>query len=178
MLEPFCHLLDGQRLVAPGHRLRGAGKPQVTTGRYPTWSGPSSDDDTRWAAVDALAQIGAASALQPLSKLLRDPREEVRLEVLQAFSRFSDQRLLPVIRSVRERDPSADGPGTGSGGSKDPDAPSASSLDETDDSTTRRRWTSRGFDQPSRQAALEDSGNGGQRSPPHGRRTSDGAPRR
>ena len=65
------------------------------------------DEETRWAAGDALAQIGAASALQPLSKLLRDPREEVRLEVLQAFSRFSDQRLLPVIGSVRERDPSS-----------------------------------------------------------------------
>lgn len=65
------------------------------------------DDETRWAAIDALAQIGAASALKPLSKLLRDPREELRLEVLQAFSRYSDQRLLPVIRSVRDRDASA-----------------------------------------------------------------------
>jgi twitching motility protein PilT len=63
------------------------------------------DEDTRWAAVDALAQIGAPSALQPLSQLLRDGRQEVRMEVLQAFARFDDPRLLRVVQNVRDQDP-------------------------------------------------------------------------
>ncbi|MCP4658156.1 MAG: PilT/PilU family type 4a pilus ATPase [bacterium] len=63
------------------------------------------DDSSRWAAIDALAQIGAPSALKPLSQLLRDPREEIRQEVLEAFSHFSELRLLPIIRAVRDRDP-------------------------------------------------------------------------
>ncbi len=66
------------------------------------------DESTRWAAIDALALIGAPSALKPLSKLLSDPREEIRQEVLAAFSRFDDRRLLPIVEAVRDRDPSAD----------------------------------------------------------------------
>ena len=105
MLGPFCRLLsdpDWWLRVSACEVLGNLGDERAV----PYLVRALEDDETRWAAVDALAQIGAASALQPLSKLLRDPREEVRMEVLQAFSRYSDQRLLPVIRSVRDRDPS------------------------------------------------------------------------
>ncbi len=66
------------------------------------------DDDARWAAIDALARIGSVQALKPLSGLLRDKRVEVRLEVIKAFSRFSDKRLLSLLQSVKERDPSSE----------------------------------------------------------------------
>lgn len=105
LLEPFCRLLkdpDWWLRVTACQVLGNLGDERAVAPLVATLE----DEDTRWAAVDALAQIGAASALQPLSKLLRDPREEVRLEVLQAFSRFSDQRLLPVVQSVRDKDPS------------------------------------------------------------------------
>ncbi|MCB9758807.1 MAG: PilT/PilU family type 4a pilus ATPase [Alphaproteobacteria bacterium] len=66
------------------------------------------DDDTRWAAIDALAAIGSNTALKPLSKLLRSDRQEVRLEVIKAFSRFTDKRLLPLLKAVQEKDPSSE----------------------------------------------------------------------
>ena len=66
------------------------------------------DDDARWAAIDALANIGSASALKPLSGLLRSPRQEVRMEVIRAFSRFSEPKLLPLLKAVMEKDPSSE----------------------------------------------------------------------
>jgi twitching motility protein PilT len=65
-------------------------------------------DETRWAAIDALAQIAAPSALKPLAGVLRDPRPEVRIEVIRAFSRFTDNRLVNLLEQVKERDPSSE----------------------------------------------------------------------
>lgn len=67
-----------------------------------------NDPDTRWAAIDALAQIGSAVALQPLVALLKDPRPEIRLELVRAFSRFTDARLVPLLQQVKERDISSE----------------------------------------------------------------------
>jgi twitching motility protein PilT len=67
-----------------------------------------ADEDTRWAAIDALAQIGSSQALKPLVQILRDPRAEVRLEVVRAFSRFDDQRLIPYLQQLVEKDPSSE----------------------------------------------------------------------
>ncbi len=64
------------------------------------------DDDTRWAAIDAMGRIAAPASLKPLTGLLRDRREEVRLEVVTALGHFSDKRLLGLLKQVRERDPS------------------------------------------------------------------------
>ena len=66
------------------------------------------DEEARWAAIDALAQVGSVTALKPLAGLLREPRQEVRLEVVQALSKFTDARLLPLLKSVKEKDPSVD----------------------------------------------------------------------
>ncbi|MFN7143531.1 MAG: PilT/PilU family type 4a pilus ATPase, partial [Myxococcota bacterium] len=66
------------------------------------------DEDARWAAIDALAQIASPTALKPLAAMLRDPRPEVRIEVIRAFSRFEDKRLLPLLEQVKERDPSSE----------------------------------------------------------------------
>lgn len=66
------------------------------------------DDDARWAAIDALAQIASPSSLKPLAGMLRDPRPEVRIEVIRAFSRFTDQRLLTLLEQVKEKDPSSE----------------------------------------------------------------------
>jgi twitching motility protein PilT len=66
------------------------------------------DEDCRWAAIDALAQIGSPLALKPLAGIVRDPRPEVRQEIVRAFSRFTDQRLLPLLAAVKERDPSSE----------------------------------------------------------------------
>ncbi|MFZ5480319.1 MAG: PilT/PilU family type 4a pilus ATPase [Myxococcota bacterium] len=67
-----------------------------------------ADEETRWAAIDALAQIGSPAALKPLAGLLRDPRAEVRAEIVRAFGRFTDNRLLPLLAQVKEKDPSSE----------------------------------------------------------------------
>ncbi len=64
------------------------------------------DKDTRWAAIDALGNIGGEQALRALVKLLSDERPEVRLEVLQACSRSHDARLGKLLKQVMETDPS------------------------------------------------------------------------
>lgn len=66
------------------------------------------DEDCRWAAIDGLAQIGSSLSLKPLAGMLRDPRAEVRIEVIRAFSRFTEPRLLPLLESVKEKDPSSE----------------------------------------------------------------------
>ena len=67
-----------------------------------------ADDDARWGAIDALATIGSTQALKPLAGLLRDKRVEVRREVIRAFSKFSDARLLSLLEQVSEKDPSSE----------------------------------------------------------------------
>lgn len=66
------------------------------------------DEDTRWAAIDALAQIGSPKALKHLSKQLRDKRPEVRSEIVRAFGRFDDKRLIPLLQQVIAKDPSSE----------------------------------------------------------------------
>lgn len=107
LVEPFCRLLgdsDWWLRVTACQVLGNLGD----TRAVPSLVKTLEDPDTRWAAVDALAQIGAPQSLKPLSQLLRDPRPEVRMEVLQAFSRFNDERLVPVLQSVRDKDGDAD----------------------------------------------------------------------
>lgn len=65
------------------------------------------DEDTRWAAIDAMGRIAAPAAIRPLTGLLRDKREEVRLEVVAALGQFDDKRLVPLLVQVREKDPSS-----------------------------------------------------------------------
>ncbi len=66
------------------------------------------DEEARWAAIDALARIGSPKALKPLSSLLRDKRHEVRMEVVAAFGRFSDERILPMLEALEQKDPSSE----------------------------------------------------------------------
>jgi twitching motility protein PilT len=66
------------------------------------------DEDCRWAAIDGLAQIGSNLSLKPLAGMLRDPRAEVRIEVIRAFSRFTEARLLPLLEAVKDKDPSSE----------------------------------------------------------------------
>jgi twitching motility protein PilT len=62
------------------------------------------DDEIRWAAIDALGRLGTPEAVQALIGLLQDPREQVRLEVIPGLGRLKDQRLLPVLKHVRDTD--------------------------------------------------------------------------
>ena len=64
-----------------------------------------SDEDLRNAALDALAQIGTPESVKPIVGLLRDPRPEVRVEVVRAVGRFGDHRILPLLKKVAEQDP-------------------------------------------------------------------------
>jgi twitching motility protein PilT len=66
------------------------------------------EEEVRWAAIDALAQIASPLALKPLVQLLRDKRKEVRAEVVRAFKQFSDKRLLGLLKQVTEKDPSSE----------------------------------------------------------------------
>lgn len=63
------------------------------------------DTDTRWAALDALAQIGSPSALQPIAAMSKDERKEVRSEVVAALGRFDDPRMIRFLQRVAETDP-------------------------------------------------------------------------
>ena len=65
------------------------------------------DDATRWAAIDALAEIGEPESAAPLTKLLADPRVEVRVEVVRALGRFEDPRAMKLLQKVRQKDPAS-----------------------------------------------------------------------
>jgi twitching motility protein PilT len=67
-----------------------------------------ANEEVRWAAIDALAQIGSSKALKPLAQLLRDKRKEVRTEVVRAFGHFTHLQLLPLLKQVNEKDPSSE----------------------------------------------------------------------
>lgn len=67
-----------------------------------------SNEEVRWAAIDALAQIGSPKALKPLAQLLRDKRKEVRTEVVRAFGHFTHPQLLPLLKQVNEKDASSE----------------------------------------------------------------------
>jgi twitching motility protein PilT len=64
------------------------------------------DGDTRWAAIDALGNVGGEQSLRALVGLLRDDRQEVRLEVLQACARSKDPRIAKLLKQVMDSDPS------------------------------------------------------------------------
>jgi len=67
-----------------------------------------NDPDTRWAAIDALARIGSPTALKHIIALLKDDRQEVRLEVVRAVGQFEDKRVLGLLKQVAEKDASMD----------------------------------------------------------------------
>lgn len=66
------------------------------------------DPEARWAAVAAIGRAGAAPAAVRLVPLLKDPRLEIRLEVLQALAPVEDPAilpaLLPALEEVKESD--------------------------------------------------------------------------
>jgi len=63
-----------------------------------------ADEESRWAAIDALAEIGIPKSIQPLAQLLSDERTEVRLEVVRALGRFADERGIELLQKVRKLD--------------------------------------------------------------------------
>jgi twitching motility protein PilT len=66
------------------------------------------DEDTRWAALDALSQIGSPAAVENLLPLIDDKRPEVRLDAIRAAGKFNDRRTLPRIQKRMLHDPSPD----------------------------------------------------------------------
>jgi twitching motility protein PilT len=64
-----------------------------------------NDEETRWAAVEALGRIGHASALPILGRLLKDPSPEIRIEVLLAFKNFDHPNILETLQQVAAKDP-------------------------------------------------------------------------
>ena len=116
----LCEHLHDRRVVAPVARLLTDPDWWMrisacdTLGRLgdehavPALVSALEDPDTRWAAIDALAQIGSTDAIRPLAKLMTDDRLEVRLEVIRALSRFSEPRLVPLFQQVKDRDPSSE----------------------------------------------------------------------
>ncbi|MFH1463561.1 MAG: PilT/PilU family type 4a pilus ATPase [Pseudomonadota bacterium] len=107
VVEPVCKLLQADdwwlRLTACD-ALAELGDERAV----PSLVKALQDEECRWAAIDALARIGSRAALEPLSGLLKDPRPEVRLEVVQAFARFDDPRILPLLKMLASRDPSGE----------------------------------------------------------------------
>ena len=63
------------------------------------------DDECRWAAIDALAQIGSEQAIEPLARLLTDKRPEVRVEVVRALGRLAGAEGYDLLQHVADRDP-------------------------------------------------------------------------
>ncbi len=66
------------------------------------------DPEARWAAVAAIGRAGAAPALPRLLLLLKDPRVEIRLELLQALAPLAEPKLLPALAALKESDPAAE----------------------------------------------------------------------
>ena len=64
-----------------------------------------NDPEARWAAVEALGQIGHSSALPVLGRLLKDPAPEIRIEALLALRNFNHPKILEAIRKVASSDP-------------------------------------------------------------------------
>ena len=64
-----------------------------------------ADDDCRWAAIDALAQIGSRKAIEPLARLLTDRRTEVRVEVVRALGRLAGEGGYELLQHVADKDP-------------------------------------------------------------------------
>lgn len=63
------------------------------------------DDECRWAAIGALAQIGSEQAIEPLARLLTDKRPEVRVEVVRALGRLANAGGYDLLQHVADRDP-------------------------------------------------------------------------
>jgi len=103
LVEPFCKLLrdpDWWLRITVCDSLARLGDDRAV----PELIAVLPDDEVRWAAIDALGRLGSGAAVQPLIELLGDPREEVRLEVLQGLSRLEDERLVPVLQHARSTD--------------------------------------------------------------------------
>jgi len=62
-------------------------------------------DSLRWAAVEALSQFNSPKVVKPLAGQLRDPRPEVRLEVVKALAAFPKAQVLKLIQQVGRKDP-------------------------------------------------------------------------
>ena len=103
LVEPLCQLLhdpDWWIRVTICDALARIGDDRAV----PHLIGVLDDDEVRWAAIDALGRMRSGTALQPLIARLNDPREEVRIEVLQGLSKLEDERLLPVFERSRDTD--------------------------------------------------------------------------
>jgi twitching motility protein PilT len=103
LVAPFCDLLDD-----PDWWIRVTVCDSIgrlgDASAVPRLVAALGDDEIRWAAIDALGRLGSPEAVQSLIGLLRDPREEVRLEVLPGLGRLQDKRLLPVLQHTRDTD--------------------------------------------------------------------------
>ncbi|HHQ49257.1 MAG TPA: PilT/PilU family type 4a pilus ATPase [Acidobacteria bacterium] len=63
------------------------------------------DEETRWAAVEALGRLGDPRALPALAKLLGSSSTAVRMEALLALRHFDHPNLMAAFRRVAENDP-------------------------------------------------------------------------
>lgn len=105
MVEPFCRLLQDPdwwiRVTVCDALARLRDERAV-----PKLIAVLDDDEVRWAAIDALGRLGSPAAIQPLVELLKDPRDLVRMEVLNGLARMKDERLMPVLTHTRDTDAS------------------------------------------------------------------------
>ncbi len=62
------------------------------------------DEEVRWSAVEALANIASPKALGPIARLLRDSVIDVRIEVIRALEVYNDQRALPLLEQSFKTD--------------------------------------------------------------------------
>jgi twitching motility protein PilT len=134
ILEPAIELLSGSDLDVRAAALAVVGSfndPRVVNGVVPLLKDPDwwirvsaadtlgrlkdpravkpltnalADEETRWAAVEALGRIGHASALPVLGGLLKDPAPEIRIEVLLAFRNFNHPKILAALQQVAAND--------------------------------------------------------------------------
>ena len=65
-----------------------------------------SDPDTAMACIEALGRIKDPRALPHLAQQLAREQVEIRIETLEAFRRYGDRRLVPLLEEVVNQDPS------------------------------------------------------------------------
>lgn len=60
----------------------------------------TGDGEVKWAIPRALARMGGAEALEPLSAMLRDGQSRIRAEALKAIGRIDAERALSLVKEA------------------------------------------------------------------------------